>query len=66
MNRSAKVGGYEMESKGEGTSSKSLTNVKKPNGRDEGVDNRLERLKEELLAELKSQAGVHTSLRTSL
>lgn len=64
VSRSAMLGGYERESNGEGTSSKSPANVKKPDARDEGVDKRLERLKE-LLVELKSQARAHTSLRTS-
>lgn len=65
MSRRATLERYETKSKGEGTSLKSLVNVKKPNARDEGVDKRLERLKEELLAELKSQAGAYTCLRMS-
>lgn len=65
VSRSRILGGYEMKSEGEGISSKSLVNVEKLDTRDKGVDKRLEKLKEELLAELKSQVRVHMSLRTS-
>lgn len=65
VSRSATLGGYETESEGEGTSSKSSVNAKKLDARDERVDKRLERLKEDFLVELKSIAGAQISLRTS-
>lgn len=54
ISRVAALERYEMKSEGEGTSSKSLIKFRKLDARNEGVDERLERLKEELLAELKS------------
>lgn len=65
MSRSTTLRGYETESKGEGTIFKFPYKVKKSEAREEGVKKKLERLKKELLAELKSQAVVPASLRTS-
>lgn len=64
MSRSATLERYETESEG-GASLKSPIKIRKQGERDEGVDKRLEKLKEKLMAELKSQVGAHTSLRTS-
>lgn len=48
------MGGYETGSEEEGTSSKPPTSVRKSKIK-EGVEKRLEMLKEELLVELKSK-----------
>lgn len=57
--------GDKIESEEEGTSSKTLMNVEKTDSKDEKVTEKLERLKEELLVELKNQTGAYESLRTS-
>lgn len=54
VSRSATLGGYETGSEEEGTSSKPPTSVRKSKIK-EGVEKRLEMLKEELLVELKSK-----------
>lgn len=65
MSRTATLERCEVESEKEGTNFKIPANVEKTDLKDEGVAEKLNRLKEELLAELKSQTGAHTSLRTS-
>lgn len=59
MSRSAALERYKVESKEEGTSSKTLGNVRKTDLKEEGVAEKLERLKEELLAKIKNQTGAH-------
>lgn len=54
---------YEIESEEEGISSKASMTSRKTNMKDAGVIEKLKRLKGELLAELKNQTRVHTSLR---
>lgn len=56
---------YEVESEEESTSSKAPMTSRKTSMKEEGVTEKIERLKEELLAKLKSQVGAHTSLRTT-
>lgn len=65
VSKSVALGEYETKIEGEGTSSKSPVGAKKSEAGEGGVEKKLEKLKEELLAELKSQAGVPTNLRMS-
>lgn len=53
---------YEIESEEEGTRSKALMTSGKTSTKEEGV---AEKLKEELLAELKNQIGSHTRFKTT-
>lgn len=57
---------YEVESEKEGTSSKAPMTSGKTSMKDEEVAEKLEKLKGELLVELKNQTGAHTSLRKNL
>lgn len=61
--KSTTLGRYKSKSKGEETNSMSPTRLKKLEIEEKGVDEKLEKLKE-LLAELKSQTGTQTSMRT--
>lgn len=54
-----------LRSKEEGTSSRSLIGIRKTNTKEEGVEKKLEKLKEELLVELNSKVGTQTGLGTS-
>lgn len=56
---------YEVESEEEGTSLKAPMTSGKTSTKVEGLSEKLQKLKEELLAELKNQIGAHTSLRTT-
>lgn len=64
MSRSTALERYEVESEEEWTSLKIPMNTEKTELKD-GVAEKLERLKEELLDELKNQTGAYASLRMS-